>query len=72
MQFSLLLTNLMNTKNITGYRLSVDTGISKQLISEWKNGKKLPGYENLNKLADYFDISIDYLVGRTDNPEINK
>lgn len=34
--------------------------------------EKKPGFDMLIALADYFEVSIDYLVGRTDNPEVNK
>jgi len=35
-------------------------------------GERRPTYDMLIKLADYFDVSLDYLVGRTDNPNVNK
>ena len=35
-------------------------------------GKSKPTIENLIKLADYFDVSTDYLLGRTDNPNSHK
>lgn len=40
-------------------------------ISKISNGTDILSH-NLAKLADYFDVSIDYLTGRTDNPEVNK
>lgn len=36
----------------------------------FENGNKKPGLDMLIKLADYFDVSIDYLVGRTDDPKL--
>lgn len=44
--------------------------ISKGSIHKWKNGT-LPNGETLLKIANYFNVSIDYLLGRTQNPEIN-
>ena len=44
--------------------LSKMIGVSDQTISNWERGKNQPGIKNLIKLADIFDISIDYLVGR--------
>ncbi len=38
----------------------------------YEYGEALPNIETLDKLADYFDVSLDYLVGRSDNPKINK
>ncbi len=46
-------------------------GISSGIITKWKSGS-IPNGENLIKLSDYFNCSIDYLLGRTDNPEINR
>lgn len=39
-------------------------------ITKWKNGT-IPNGETLGKIADYFNVSIDYLLGRTDVPEVN-
>lgn len=48
-----------------------ELGISSGIITRWKHGNTLPTGENLIKIANYFNVSIDYLVGRTDNPKIN-
>lgn len=47
-------------------------GISSGVVSKWKNTGSLPNGETLIKLADYLDCSVDYLLGRTDNPEVNR
>lgn len=46
-------------------------GISSGAISAWKTGT-IPDREVLVKIADFFDCSIDYLLGRTDNPASHK
>lgn len=46
--------------------LSHNTGISSGNISDWKNGRSKPGLNSLIKIADYFDCSVDYLLGLTD------
>ena len=56
-------------KNITA--VLEDLNMSKGNISNWRNGG-YPSAEVLMKIADYFDVSVDYLLGRTDNPQINK
>ena len=56
----------------TAKAVSVATGISTGNISDWKNGRCFPSAEKLVLLADYLDCSVDYLLGRTDNPEVNK
>jgi len=51
--------------------LGQNLGISSGVITKWKKGG-IPNGENLLKLADYLDCSVDYLLGRTSNPEVNK
>ncbi|WP_034757852.1 helix-turn-helix domain-containing protein [Rossellomorea vietnamensis] len=43
-------------------------GISRARYSHYENGRSEPDTEILNKLADYYDVSVDYLLGRTDDP----
>lgn len=63
---------ILQSKNATAYKVAKDVNISQGLISEYKSGSKLPTINNLLKIADYFDVSIDYLLGRTDKPEVNR
>lgn len=46
--------------------------MSQNSISQYKNGVREADNQTLTALADYFNVSIDYLLGRTDNPEINR
>lgn len=48
-----------------------EIGISSGIITKWKNEKTLPNGETLLKIAIYFNVSVDYLLGRTNCPEIN-
>lgn len=41
-------------------------------ISQYETGAREPCFKDLIAIADYFDVSIDYLVGRTDNPKVNR
>ena len=59
------LSQLMLTRHITNYRLHKDIGCSKSTIANWLEGKSLPDFERIIALADYFDVSTDYLLGRT-------
>lgn len=56
---------LREKKNITQLKLSMDIDVSQELISQYELGKSLPTINNLLKLADYFNCSTDYLLGRT-------
>lgn len=73
MEHSQIILSVLKNKNITAYKLAKETGISESLFSKWK---KSPTSEisssNLALIADYLNCSVDYLMGRTDNPEINK
>jgi transcriptional regulator with XRE-family HTH domain len=47
-------------------------GVSDAAVTMMEKGKRLPSFEILCQLADYFNVSIDYLVGRSDDPTIHK
>lgn len=63
---------IIQERQLTPYRIAKETGISQGLMGEYKRGLKVPTVDNLVKIANYLDCSIDYLLGRTDNPEVNK
>lgn len=63
--FSDIFKQLIQNKGVTVYQISKDTGISESLMSHWKSGRQLPKYDSLNILADYFNVSGDFLLGRT-------
>lgn len=70
--FAEIFVQVLEKKNISAYRLSQETGITQGMISYWKSGERMPSADNLITLADYFGCSVDYLLGRTDNPEVNR
>ncbi len=47
-------------------------GVSRTMIVRYESGERCPPLDILLKLADFFGVSLDYLVGRTDRPEINR
>ena len=63
---------LRKQHNLTQVALQVKTGIEQALLSKVENGERIPPTETLLILADYYNVSIDYILGRTDNPEINR
>lgn len=65
------LNTICHYKNIKLTPLLLKIGISKGNINAWKKGS-IPSGEILIKLADYLDVSVDYLLGRTDNPNSHK
>ena len=57
---------LRNDFNISQVTLAKELGVTKQCVSNWENDNILPSIEMLIKIADFFDVSIDYLLGRTE------
>jgi len=53
---------LIQEKGLTPASVSKDTGISQALFSQWKSGKQKPSAEKLKILAQYFNISVGYLM----------
>lgn len=70
--FKEIFSEYIQKKNISAYKIAKETGISQSLISDYKTGTKKPSAENLIKIADFFNCSIDFLLGRigTDEREI--
>ena len=58
------LKELRIKKNIKQQDLAKALNVTKQSISNWENGKRLPNIEILILLADFYNCSLDYLVGR--------
>lgn len=57
---------------ISQKKLSEELSISEIAVQNYESGRRKPAFDVLISIADYFNVSIDYLVGRTDNPEVNK
>lgn len=53
---------LRNKKEVTDYRVAMDTGIPKSTFTDWKNGRSKPKTEKLKILADYFEVSVEYFL----------
>ena len=68
----LRLKELRKKQKISQIKLAIDLGMNQNSISRYENGERQADYETLISFADYFDVSIDYLLGRTDNPKRNK
>ena len=66
------LKKLRKEKGITQINLQMKTGIEQALLSKFENGERIPPTETLVRLADFYDVSVDYILCRTENPKINK
>lgn len=63
--------NLREDRDLRQRELADLLSVSQNTYSQYENGIIELTAENLIKLADYYDVSVDYLLGRTRNPRIN-
>ena len=65
---------LLDRKGETQGKLAEAVGVHRQSIGQWKEGSTVPDINSLNKMADYYKVSTDYLLGRVDveSPDIEK
>lgn len=66
------LRRLRRERKLTQTALQNLTGIEQALLSKYETGDRIPPTETLVLLADFYGVSIDYLLCRTENPEINR
>lgn len=66
------LKELRKKKGISQLRLATELNTSQNTISRYETGEREPGIAELIKIANYFNVSVDYLIGRTENPTINR
>lgn len=62
------LRSLRLERGLTQEELGRAVGVGKTTISQYENGVRTPDAEMLDRLASFFDVSVDYLLERTDNP----
>ena len=61
--------DLCSQKGVSPSKAAMDAGFSKSLISKWKSKQEIvPSSEVLQKIADYFGVSVDYLLGKEKQP----
>ena len=66
------LKELREERRLSQVFLGMELGMNQNTISRYETGAREPSIKELILIADYFHVSIDYLLGRTDNPEINR
>ena len=62
------LKELRKQKNIPQLKLAMDLNMNQNTISRYENGEREAGYRELILIADYFHVSLDYLLERSDDP----
>jgi transcriptional regulator with XRE-family HTH domain len=63
------LKQLRTDRELSQEALAKKTGLQPTAISHFENGSRKPSFENLRTIADAFEVSVDYLMGRTDSPD---
>ena len=63
--------SLCKSNGITPYKVGKETGIASSTLSDWKNGKSTPKQDKLKRIADYFGVTIEHLLG-SENYKIEK
>lgn len=59
--------NLRLEKSISQQDIAASLGVDRSIVSHWERGTRIPSLDIAYALADYFNISLDYLVGRSDD-----
>ena len=65
------LRKLRKARKLTQIALQMQTGIEQALLSKYETGERVPPTDTLIILADFYNVSIDYILCRTENPQIN-
>ena len=63
---------LRKSRGYTQIYLQMQTGIEQALLSKFENGERTPPTETLMRLAEFYNVSMDYIMCRTDKPDMNK
>jgi transcriptional regulator with XRE-family HTH domain len=63
------IAHLREKRSLTQEELSNKIGISRAALSHYETSRREPDYETINKIANFFNVTIDYLLGRTDQPQ---
>jgi transcriptional regulator with XRE-family HTH domain len=64
--------SLREERKITQQELARYLGVSQKTISNYENGERSPDPDTLRKIADYFDVTVDYLLGRSNHRKLTR
>ena len=67
--FALRLKELREKKGLSQKAFSAKLGVSQSTVGMWESQKREPNFETTEKIANFFGVSTDYLLGRTDEPK---
>lgn len=58
---------LLQAFDVSAYKVAKETGVTQSTLSDWKRGRSTPKADNMKKIADYFNVSVDYLMTGKEN-----
>lgn len=59
-------------RNLSQQQVAANTGLTDTTVQNYEYGTRKPTYDAFIAIADLFDVSLDYIAGRTDNPKVNR
>ncbi|NHN29408.1 helix-turn-helix domain-containing protein [Paenibacillus agricola] len=68
MKYGHRIAGLRDEKHLTQEELAHKVGITRSALSHYENNRREPDYETIQKIADFFHVSVDYLMGRDEAP----
>ena len=63
---------MRKARGYTQLKVAMDLNMNQNGISRYESGSREAGYDLLVRFADYYGVSIDYILGRTENPKVNQ
>ena len=66
-EFSAIMSKLRKKRGLSQRKVAADLQISQALLSHYENGAREPGLDFVCRACDYYEVSADYLLGRTDD-----
>jgi len=63
------ISHLRESMNLTQTELARRLGITRASLSHYETGRRVPDFETISKMADFFGVSVDYIIGRTERPD---
>lgn len=69
--FNERLKELRKQHNLTQLEFAKQFHVSNGAVGNWESGQRMPDSDTLSRIADFFNVSVDYVLGRTDEPTTN-
>ena len=61
---------LRTSRHLSQLKMAMDLNMAQNTLSRYETGEREPGINELIRIADYFQVSVDYLIGHSDHPDL--